>query len=111
MKNPDNPVYISHIKDACESIFKFIENKNFDEFSKNDMLLSAIIRKLEIIGEASNKISEEFKESNPDIPWRLLIGMRNSLIHGYFGVHTKTVWDTVKEDIPALYFDIVKIFS
>jgi len=109
MKKNDNSAYINHIKESCESIFKFIDGKKFDEFAGDDMLSSAVIRKLEIIGEAANNISEEFKANNNDIPWRILIGMRNSLIHGYFGVHTKTVWDTVKEDIPGLYEQICRI--
>jgi uncharacterized protein with HEPN domain len=109
MKNPDNKKLVLHIKDACESIFKFIEGKNYDDFSKNDMLLSAVIRKLEVIGEASSKTTDEYRNENQEVPWSIMIGMRNRLIHGYFGVNSKTVWDTVKEDIPILYDKILNL--
>ncbi len=109
MKNLDNKILVLHIKEACESILKFVEGKEYDDFSKDDMLLSAVIRKFEIIGEASSKTTDDFKKSNSDVPWGIMIGMRNWLIHGYFGVDSKTVWDTVQEDIPILYEKIINL--
>lgn len=75
------------------------------------MLLSAIIRELEIIGEAGNMISEDFKIKHSQIPWKDLIGMRNRLIHAYFDVNLDIVWKTVSEDVPDLLKEFQKIRS
>ena len=62
----------------------------------------AIVRTLEIVGEAARKISQEFKDTHPDIPWHKMIGMRHRLIHDYLHVNLETVWDTIRNDIPGL---------
>lgn len=73
------------------------------------MLLSAIIRELEIIGEAVNMLSENFQNKHQHIPWKDMIGMRNRLIHAYFDINLDIVWETVTVDIPVLFRDIQKI--
>ena len=66
------------------------------------MLLNALVRSIEVIGEAAVKISPEYKLATPEIPWRKLVGMRNRLIHGYFDIDPDTVWDTTVLDLPPL---------
>lgn len=95
-------VYIKHILEAISKIEKYIGDVSYDEFSKNDMVVDAVVRELEIIGEASRNISQELKDKHPDLPWRESSGMRNFLIHEYFGVNAKTVWDTCRLDLPGL---------
>jgi len=79
-------VYIQDIIESIDMIFKYVENRTELEFLNDFMLQDAVIRRFEIIGEVATKISEELKVRNPEIQWRLMKGMRNKLIHEYFGV-------------------------
>jgi len=95
-------VYLQDILDAVEIILTYIENKTEFEFVNDQMLQDAVIRRFEIIGEASTKISEDIKDKNPQVQWRLMKGMRNKLIHEYFGVSAITIYSTIKLDLPVL---------
>ena len=94
--------YIDHILDCIRKIRKFSKGLTLKEFEKNELVQDAIIRNIEIIGEASKKISADIKKTYYEIPWKEVVGMRDKLIHDYLGVDTKVVWKTIKEDIPAL---------
>lgn len=106
MKNDD--LYLKHIAKAIETINEYLGENNFEQFKENKMMVDAAIRELAIIGEAANNLSDDFKNSNPQIPFRDMIDMRNFVIHEYFGVNIKTVWDTCKTDLPDLYKVIKK---
>lgn len=95
-------MFLRDILSAMEAIERFVEGMNFDEFVKDDKTSSAVIRKLEIIGEAARHIPESLREKFPDIPWRGMAGMRDRLIHGYFEVDYQLVWEVVKREIPKL---------
>ena len=90
------------IVNACDSIGHYIRNKTVDEFHKDEMVQDAVIRKIEIIGEASNRVSEELKNRFPDLPWDKMKGMRNILIHMYDELDLDIVWDTATKNIPSL---------
>jgi uncharacterized protein with HEPN domain len=95
--------YLEHIWEAIVKIEKYLKLvTDFEDFSNNDLVFDAVVRELEIIGEASNKISMEFQKENPDIPWRQMNGIRNTLIHEYFGVNKKVVWETCQHDLCPL---------
>lgn len=94
--------YLAHIREAVESIEGYLEGVPYDRFVSNKMLLDAVVRELEIIGEASNNLSDEFRRQHSGVLWRRMKDMRNFLIHEYFGVNTKLVWDTCKNDLPRL---------
>jgi len=94
--------YLIHIRDAIESIRGYLEGVTYEQFISNKMMIDAVIRELEIIGEASNNLTKQFRQRYSDISWRRVKDMRNFLIHEYFGVNTKVVWDTCKEDLPKL---------
>jgi len=94
--------YLIHIREAIESIEEYLENVTYDKFKSSKMIIDAVVRELEIVGEASNNLSDEFREKHSEILWRKMKNMRNFLIHEYFGVNTKIVWDTCKEDLPKL---------
>jgi uncharacterized protein with HEPN domain len=97
--------------DSIEKIQNFIKGVDFEGFKKDDKTKFAVIRALEIIGEATKHISEEFRKKYPEIPWKDMAGMRDVLIHDYFGIDEETVWRTVKEKIPNLKPSIEKILS
>lgn len=100
-----------HILDAINDIEKFVENKNFEEFSFDKMLQSACIHQLEVIGEAANHFSQEFINQHAHIEWAEIIGMRNLLIHEYFGVDIRLVWQVIQNDLPRLKENIQNILD
>jgi len=98
----DDLLYIDHILDCIRKIDEFSSGLSLKEFRKNELVQDEIIRNIEIIGEASKKISLDTKKTYPDIPWKEIAGMRDKLIHDYLGVDVNVVWKTVKEDMPVL---------
>ena len=97
--------------DAICDIEKFTENITQNEFYKNKEKQYAVLRALEIIGEATKKLSKELKVKHREISWREIVGMRDKLIHNYFGVNIDVVWNTVKQDIPTLEVKVRKIIK
>lgn len=103
--------YIEDIIEAMNDAMSFIEGMEYDDFLKDRKTIYAVIRAIEIIGEAVKKIPESVKNRYPQIPWRDMAGMRDKLIHEYFGVNLRAVWDTVKQDIPNLKPSFDKILK
>ena len=95
-------LYIKHILDAIAAIEQFIQSVEFEGFVENKLLQDGVARELEIIGEASKKLSPDFKDLHNEFPWQDMAGMRDKLIHEYFGVDLVVVWETVKQDLPNL---------
>ena len=110
-ENKDNLVYARHVLEAIGQIETYLKGIDFAAFSANRMVFDAVVRQLEIIGEASNRIDEQFKKQYPDIPWRKVIGTRNMIIHEYFNIDKKVVWKTCQENIPELKSIFLKIIS
>ena len=102
-------LYLKDILSAMDSIEIFIEGMHFEEFCDDDKTSSAVIRKLEIIGEAVKNIPDEIRQRHPSIPWREMAGMRDRLIHFYIGVDYKLVWKTVKKRLPTVKSEIQSI--
>ena len=94
--------FIEDIVNAMDKALKFIENMSYEDFVRDDKTIFAVIRAIEIIGEAVKHTPEDFKKKYPEVPWKGMAGMRDKVIHGYFGVDTKVVWDTVKKRIPEV---------
>lgn len=110
MKN-DESVYLQHILDAVFKIESYIKGSNEEAFYKNTLIQDGVIRQIEIIGEAVKRLSFDLKDTHSHIPWQDIAGMRDKLIHDYFGVDVGTVWLTVKNDIPVLKSQIKKILD
>jgi uncharacterized protein with HEPN domain len=98
----NDETYIRHIAEAIEKIERYISGLSYGQFLKDEKTVDAVIRMLEIIGEAANNISAEAQNAHPEIQWSKIISMRNRLIHEYFGVNEEIVWSTVKEKLPVL---------
>lgn len=94
--------YLEDILDAIQKAADFIGKMTYVQFSRDEKTVFAVIRALEIIGEASKNIPDWVKTNNSEIPWREMAGIRDKLIHDYFGINLEVVWKTVKEDLPPL---------
>ena len=94
--------FIEHILLCIDKIQEYTKNLTAQDFNNNELIQDAVIRNIEIIGEATKKISKDLKSQYREIPWKEMSGMRDKLIHDYFGVDVDVVWKTVNEDIPYL---------
>jgi len=94
--------YLQDILNSIDLAEAFIANMSFDEFQNDAKTTFAVIRALEIIGEATKNIPTSIREQYPTIPWKGFTGMRDKLIHAYFGVNLEVVWDTIQQDLPQL---------
>jgi len=94
--------YVEDIVEAVDDAVRFVEGVEYDDFVKDRKTVYAVTRAIEIIGEAVKKIPDKVKKRYPKIPWKRMAGMRDKLIHEYFGVDLRRVWNTVKKDIPNL---------
>lgn len=87
---------------AARKAVKFTQGVTFDRFESDEILQFATLRALQIIGEAARRISPEFKETHPAIPWAAIVGMRHRLVHEYFRIRVQKVWEAVQNDLPEL---------
>ena len=87
---------------AARKVENFTGGVSWEKFKADDLLQNAVMRQIQIIGEAARKISQQYKDLRPQIPWQAIIGMRNRLVHEYFDIIPERVWDVVEKDIPQL---------
>jgi len=102
MTRRSSKLYIKDILDCIDKIEKYVKGLSFEDFTKNKMVIDAVVRNFEIIGEAAKNISSEVKARYNKIPWKEMAGMRDKTIHEYFGVDLKIIWKTIKQSLPAL---------
>jgi uncharacterized protein with HEPN domain len=106
---PRDQAYLLDILIASRKALEFVKGLSFEEFQDSELHQSAVIRPLEIIGEAARMISDDVKAQHPEIPWGDMIGMRNRLIHEYFDISLATIWETVHDDLPHLIQQIAPL--
>jgi len=94
--------YLYDMLNAARDALAFVQGMTFEQFQASLLHQMAVLKAIEIIGEAASRLSPAFQEANPHIPWRDIIGMRHRLVHGYFEVDYRRVWDTLQRDVPQL---------
>ena len=104
-------IFVEHILESIKNIENFMRDVEKDKFLKDKEKQSAVIRQIEIIGEAAKNLPTSFKNKYPQIPWQKIAGARDKLIHHYFGVDLDAVWDILKEDLPHLKSQIEAILG
>ena len=104
-----NKLIVEKILKYISKVLAYTKDIEYDEFINNSILVEACVFNLSQIGELANKIDKEFEESNPSIPWRVMYGLRNKIVHDYEGVNLVLIWDIVKEDLPELNIQLVEL--
>ncbi len=102
MSKRDHALYLQDIKESIKKIEKYTKSLTFAAFSRDTEKVDAVVRNLEIIGEAANNIPKKIKDKYPNIPWREIVNARNVIAHEYFGVLLDIIWKTIKDDLPKL---------
>lgn len=107
----DSLVYAHHILDSILRMEDYLQGSEYEDFIENTLLQAGVIREIEVIGEATKRLSDDIRKKYPDIPWRRMAGMRDKLIHDYMGIDVDAVWETVEKDIPHLKIAIQKVIE
>jgi uncharacterized protein with HEPN domain len=102
-------LFLEDIMASIEKLEKYTKDLSFDQFSKNEMAVDAVIRNFEVIGEAVKKIPKEVKQKYSDVEWNEATGFRDVLIHDYFGIDLEAVWDTLKKNVPVFKEKLTKV--
>lgn len=101
-----DPARLEHMIQAIERINSFVSGKTQDEIQRDGVLYYAVVKNIEIIGEAAYMLTPEFRDAHPETPWRVIIGMRHFLVHGYYEVDPVEVWNVIGKDLQPLKFQI-----
>ena len=107
----DDTVYLRHIIDAFLQIERYTNGVTYEEFLSNSLLQDAVIRQLEVMGEAARNLSADLQNEYPAIPWRQMISLRNRMIHAYFNVNLQIIWEIIQGDIPNLKQDMMRVLE
>jgi len=111
MSADDPPIRLRHMLDAARKARQFIEGRTRSDLDKNDMLMLALVRLLEVVGEAAKAVPEDVRRRTPQIAWKDIAGTRDRLIHGYFDVDLDIVWEIVTKDLPPLIAALEQLIS
>ena len=102
---------LEHILTAIDNVDSFLEGKNLDDMQTNKMMFFAVVKNIEIIGEAANNLTKEIREKHPEVSWKDVISMRHVLVHDYYNIDAKTAWQTAKDNLPELRRQICAILE
>ncbi|MDI6654450.1 MAG: DUF86 domain-containing protein [Candidatus Hydrothermarchaeota archaeon] len=111
MKKRPYKLFIEDTIEAMNKIERYIKNLDYDSFAENTLVIDAVVRNLEVIGEAIKNVPNSVREKYPNIPWKRMIGLRNIVIHEYFGIDLANVWKIITQNIPEVEPHIMKIFD
>ena len=109
MSIQDDETRIKHMFDAAQKAITFTNNRTFQDLEEDEMLALALVKLIEIVGEAASRVSKDYQANHTQIPWSAMIGMRNRLVHAYFDINLKILWQTTQEDLPSLMEELNKL--
>lgn len=109
MKERNVILFLSDVIEAINKIERYIDNLDYNSFEKNELVIDAVIRNLEVIGEASKNVPKNIREEYSDLPWKRIIGLRNIAIHSYFKIDLTIIWNIITKNIPQTKTKILKI--
>lgn len=111
MNNADNTVFLKDIITCIGKIAKYLQGYDFEKFRNDELIIDAVVRNVEIIGEASNNLTRDFRSKNQNIEWRKIINTRNRIIHGYATVDLEIIWNITQNDLGILKTEIEKLLE
>lgn len=102
---------LHHIDESIDRVFRFMQGKTYDDLYGDELLYYAVVKNIEMVGEAAYMLTKEFIAAHPSTPWRVIIAMRHVLVHGYYQVEKSEIWNVIKEDLPTLSIQIKNYIS
>jgi len=106
VKDRDPALYLTHVVESIELARAYVEGVDYHEFSESQKLQDAVVRRIEIIGEAVKNLPPEVRDAAPGVPWRRIAGMRDKIVHDYMGIDIELVWTVVQRDLPELAMEV-----
>jgi uncharacterized protein with HEPN domain len=107
----DRSLFLEDITSSCRKIIEFVEEYTFDEFLQDEKTFDAVVRNLEVIGEAVKHLSDDFRRQHPDTDWRAIAGVRDILTHAYFALDLEVLWNVVQVEVPQLLISVQEILG
>lgn len=104
-----DPLRLRHMLESAQNVIKFLENKSLEDLQIDQILFYAVVKNIEIIGEASYKLTSKFKSTHPEIPWREIEGMRHILVHEYYQIKPEEVYLVFKQDLPLIISQLERL--
>ena len=111
MKLNKDPVRLLHMRDAAREAIEFSKGRDRADLDRDRLFELAMVRLMEIVGEAASRISADFQANHPEFPWPLIVGLRNRLIHGYDSVNFDVLWETIADDLPPLVVTLDRLIA
>ena len=111
MSRKNERVYIQHMIDNSNKAINFIKDISREDFDNDEKLRLALTHLLQVIGEAARRVSPEFRDHHPQIPWKEIVGMRSKVVHDYLNVDEDIIWSTIKYDLPPLVLELRKVLD